>query len=71
MMLTSEVLAGEHLAERVRALLESGAAFLHVHFAGPGCFAFRVDPADLGITLRDLNAARKLSRRGQSRLLAC
>jgi hypothetical protein len=45
MMLNSEVLAGEHLAERARELLERGYAFLHVHFAGPGCFAFRVDPA--------------------------
>lgn len=45
MMRTSEVVAGEQLAERARELLEQGVAFLHVHFAGPGCFAFRVDPA--------------------------
>lgn len=45
MMRSSEVLAGETLADRARELLEHGNAFLHVHFAGPGCFAFRVDPA--------------------------
>jgi len=44
MMLSSEVLPGEQLAERAAALLGSDGAFLHVHFAGPGCFAFRVDP---------------------------
>jgi Protein of unknown function (DUF1203) len=44
MLLEAEVIAGEQLAERARALLGSGGAFLHVHFAGPGCFAFRVDP---------------------------
>jgi Protein of unknown function (DUF1203) len=37
---------GERFAERVGDLLAADAvAFLHVHFAGPGCFAFRVDPA--------------------------
>jgi hypothetical protein len=45
MMLDAEVLAGERLADRARALLDEGHSFLHVHFAGPGCFAFRVDPA--------------------------
>jgi hypothetical protein len=45
MMRDAEVLAGELLADRARELLEQGHAFLHVHFAGPGCFAFRVDPA--------------------------
>jgi hypothetical protein len=40
----SEVLPGERLAERAAALLGSDTAFLHVHFAGPGCFAFRIDP---------------------------
>jgi hypothetical protein len=45
MMLNAEVLPGERLAERARALLQHGAAFIHVHFAGPGCFGFRVDPA--------------------------
>ena len=45
MMVGAEVLTGARLAERARALLRPGVAFLHVHFAGPGCFAFRVDPA--------------------------
>jgi Protein of unknown function (DUF1203) len=46
MMRTSHLLAGEQLAERAGdLLLQQGNAFLHVHFAGPGCFAFRVDPA--------------------------
>ena len=44
MMLGAEVLPGEELAERAGELLGSEGAFLHVHFAGPGCFAFRVDP---------------------------
>jgi hypothetical protein len=44
MMHGAEVLPGEQLAERAAALLDSSTAFLHVHFAGPGCFAFRVDP---------------------------
>ncbi len=43
MLLDSEVLAGERLAARAPELLQDS-AFLHVHFAGPGCFAFRVDP---------------------------
>jgi hypothetical protein len=38
------VVPGEQLAERAGALLdEEDVDFLHVHFAGPGCFAFRVD----------------------------
>ena len=45
MMRTAEVLDGESLAQRARALLGEGHAFLHVHFARPGCFAFRVDLA--------------------------
>ena len=44
MMLSSEVLPGEQLAKRAAGLLGSNSVFLHVHFAGPGCFAFRVDP---------------------------
>ena len=44
MMLGAEVMPGEQLAQRAAALLGSNAAFLHVHFAGPGCFAFRIDP---------------------------
>jgi hypothetical protein len=45
MMLGAEVVGGEALAERARALLDDGAAFVHAHFAGPGCFAFRIDRA--------------------------
>jgi hypothetical protein len=43
MMLDAEVVAGDQLADRARALLDGDAAFLHAHFAGPGCFAFRID----------------------------
>lgn len=46
MLTDTRVRQGERFAETVAELLESGeASFLHVHFAGPGCFAFRVDPA--------------------------
>src|SRR3954447_14827469 len=43
MMVDAEVVPGEALADRARTLLDDGAAFLHAHFAGPGCFAFRID----------------------------
>ena len=46
MMTGAAVLAGERFTERVTELLgDDGVDFLHVHFAGPGCFAFRVDRA--------------------------
>jgi hypothetical protein len=46
MMVDAAVMPGERFAERVGDLLAADTvAFLHVHFAGPGCFAFRVDPA--------------------------
>jgi hypothetical protein len=46
MMTDAAVLGGEEFAERARALLGGDDVdFLHVHFAGPGCFAFRVDRA--------------------------
>jgi hypothetical protein len=45
MMVDAEVVPGEQLAERARDLLAPGVAFLHAHFAGPGCFAFRIDRA--------------------------
>jgi hypothetical protein len=46
MLTDTRVRQGERFAETVAELLGTGAAaFLHVHFAGPGCFAFRVDPA--------------------------
>ena len=45
-MTGATVMAGERFGERVAELLgRSGVEFLHVHFAGPGCFAFRVDSA--------------------------
>ena len=44
MLIGAEVMPGETLAGRAADLLDGRAAFLHVHFAGPGCFAFRVDP---------------------------
>ena len=37
MMVGAEVLTGARLAERASALVGPGVAFLHVHFAGPGC----------------------------------
>jgi hypothetical protein len=46
MMTGASVLPGEELAGRLPELLEGpDVAFLHVHFAGPGCFGFRVDRA--------------------------
>ena len=40
------MLEGEQFRERAEALLaDPEVEFLHVHFAGPGCFAFRVDRA--------------------------
>jgi hypothetical protein len=46
MMTDATVLPGERFAEHAaKALDDEDVAFLHVHFAGPGCFAFRVDRA--------------------------
>ena len=46
MLTEAAVLKGEQFRERAEALLEDPEVeFLHVHFAGPGCFAFRVDRA--------------------------
>jgi hypothetical protein len=45
MMLDASVVAAEDLADTARTLLGDGAEFLHAHFAGPGCFAFRIDRA--------------------------
>jgi Protein of unknown function (DUF1203) len=45
MLLDAEVMPGEALGDRAAEMLDGDAAFLHVHFAGPGCFAFRIDPA--------------------------
>jgi len=44
MMTGAAVLPGERLPEHVaERFADDDVAFLHVHFAGPGCFAFRVD----------------------------
>ena len=46
MMTEAAVFKGEQFRDRATALLDDpDVAFLHVHFAGPGCFAFRVDRA--------------------------
>jgi hypothetical protein len=46
MMTEASVLEGERFSERATELLDDPEVeFLHVHFAGPGCFAFRVDRA--------------------------
>src|SRR4051794_19995487 len=46
MMTNATVLPGERFAEHAaQSLDDEDVAFLHVHFAGPGCFAFRVDRA--------------------------
>src|SRR5919202_828694 len=44
MLTDAAVLPGERFEEAARDMLDDpDTAFLHVHFAGPGCFAFRVD----------------------------
>jgi len=46
MLTEASVLEGERFRERATELLgDPEVEFLHVHFAGPGCFAFRVDRA--------------------------
>jgi hypothetical protein len=46
MLTGAAVRPGERFVDTVRELLgDPDTAFLHVHFAGPGCFAFRVDRA--------------------------
>jgi hypothetical protein len=45
MLVDAAVVPGPELADHARALLGNGAAFVHAHFAGPGCFAFRIDRA--------------------------
>ncbi len=43
MLVDAAVVPGPELADHARALLGDGAEFVHAHFAGPGCFAFRID----------------------------
>ena len=45
MMVDAVVVGAGEVASQARALLGNGAEFLHAHFAGPGCFAFRIDRA--------------------------
>jgi uncharacterized protein DUF1203 len=45
MLVDAAVVPGPELADCARALLGNGAEFVHAHFAGPGCFAFRIDRA--------------------------
>ena len=45
MLVDAVVVPGPELADHARELLGNGAAFVHAHFAGPGCFAFRIDRA--------------------------
>jgi hypothetical protein len=46
MMTGTEVVQGADLEEAAERLLAiSGTAYLHVHFAGAGCFACRIEPA--------------------------
>lgn len=44
MMIAADVVAGRELAARLETFLDDGRImFAHVHHAGPGCFACRVD----------------------------
>jgi hypothetical protein len=44
MLTDATVVWGERFEAAARTMLDDpDTAFLHVHFAGPGCFAFRVD----------------------------
>jgi len=46
MLTGTEVLAGTELEGAIERLLDDAAgAYLHVHFAGPGCYACRIDRA--------------------------
>ena len=46
MLIGHELIAGEKVEEAItRLLADPRAAYLHVHFAAPGCYAARVDRA--------------------------
>jgi hypothetical protein len=46
MMIGFELVEGEKLESAIERLLaDPRAAYLHVHFAAPGCYAARVDRA--------------------------
>jgi len=45
-MIDADIVDGGMLADRITAMLENeNAAYLHLHYAKPGCFAVRVDRA--------------------------
>jgi hypothetical protein len=47
MITGTAVVAGDDVEEAAQQLLDlPGTAYLFVHFAGPGCYACRIDPAD-------------------------
>lgn len=43
MMGKFEVVNGDELKGKAEELLSAGMEYLHVYYAGPGCFAVRVD----------------------------
>ena len=46
MLTGTEVLAGTELEGAIERLLgDAAGAYVHVHFAGPGCYACRIDRA--------------------------
>ncbi|KAF2482189.1 hypothetical protein BDY17DRAFT_325670 [Neohortaea acidophila] len=47
MMVAFDTIQGEKLVSRVEEIFEQagGAEYVHVHYAGPGCFAVRIDRA--------------------------
>jgi hypothetical protein len=46
MMLAHELVDGRNLEQTIERLLATpGAAYLHIHFAAPGCYAARVERA--------------------------
>lgn len=49
MLVEAEVVDGREVAPAIEQLL-AAAAYLHIHFAKPGCFAARVDPASLSMS---------------------
>ncbi|HKA89895.1 MAG TPA: DUF1203 domain-containing protein [Haliangiales bacterium] len=45
MLVTADVCDGAVLEDAIHRMFRDGAAYLHVHFARPGCFLCRVDRA--------------------------
>lgn len=47
MMVDCDIVAGKDLVGKAEELFtESGVEYLRVHYAGPGCFAVRIDKAE-------------------------